>query len=111
VLVSARLWHDLLAPGGLGAPVPQGAEHSQSVDACPLARVPGGAAAARSLTALAQQRGGAEAEAAAVVASLEAEAAPLAAAPTGVPASPPFAQDGTKWRLVRPQDPPEQPEG
>src|SRR5256885_14997590 len=47
-----------------------------------------GDAPARSLTALAQRPGVAEADAAAVVASLEEEAAPLAAAPTGVPASP-----------------------
>src|SRR2546422_8464305 len=47
-----------------------------------------GDAPARSLTALAQRLGVAEAEAAAVVASLEAEAAPLAAASAVVPPSP-----------------------
>src|SRR3989449_1219164 len=50
-----------------------------------------GDAPARSLTALAQRLGVAEADAAAIVASLEEEAAPLAAAPTGVLASPPCA--------------------
>src|SRR3989449_2520235 len=47
-----------------------------------------GDAPARSLTALAQRLGVAEAEAAAVVASLEEEAAPLAAASAVVPPSP-----------------------
>src|SRR6266850_884063 len=52
------------------------------------ARRPLGDAPARSLTALAQRLWVAEADAAAVVASLEEEAALLAAAPTGGPASP-----------------------
>ena len=47
-----------------------------------------GAAPARSLTALAQRLGVSETDAASVVASLEAEAAPLAAASTSVPTSP-----------------------
>jgi len=56
-----------------------------------------GDAPARSLTALAQRLGVAEAAPATVVASLEEAPAPLA---TG----PPFAHDGTERRIVRPQD-------
>src|SRR6266581_1406209 len=63
-----------------------------------------GDAPARSLTALAQRLGVSEADAATVVAPLEAPV-PLATAPAAVP---PFAQDGTERRIVRPQDSPAQ---
>src|SRR5437016_3805652 len=60
-----------------------------------------GDAPARSLTALAQRLGVSEADAATVI-------TPLAEEPAAVPASPPFAHDGTERRIVRPQDPVEQ---
>src|SRR6266446_6487544 len=63
-----------------------------------------GDAPARSLTALAQRLGVSEA-AAAVVAPLEEELAPLATAPAVVLAFPSCAHDGTERRIVRPQDP------
>src|SRR6266446_4367838 len=53
-----------------------------------------GDAPARSLTALAQRLGVSEAEAATVVAPLEEQLAPLAAAPAGVPASPLWPMTG-----------------
>ena len=69
-----------------------------------------GDAPARSLTALAQRLGVSEADAATVVAPLEEEPAPVAAAPSRRAGVPPFAHDGTERRIVRPQDPAEQTE-
>ena len=68
-----------------------------------------GDAPARSLMALAQRLGVAEADAAAVVASLEEEAAPWPRHPLSC-RRPLFAHDGTERRIVRPQDPAEQTE-
>ena len=67
-----------------------------------------GDAPARSLTALAQRLGVAEADAATVVAPLAEEPAPVATVPAATPESPLFAHDGTERRIVRPQDPVEQ---
>ena len=67
-----------------------------------------GDAPTRSLAALAQRLGVAEADAATVVIPLAEEPAPVrrrARRRTGVP---PFAHDGTERRIVRPQDPVEQ---
>src|SRR6516162_9703941 len=67
-----------------------------------------GDAPARSLTALAQRLGVAEADAATVVAPLAEEPAPVATVPAATPESPLFAHDGTERRIVRPQDAAEQ---
>ena len=61
-----------------------------------------GDAPARSLTALAQRLGVAEADAATLVTPLEEEPPPVIGQP------PPFAHDGTERRIVRPQDAAEQ---
>ena len=63
-----------------------------------------GDAPARSLAALAQRLGVAEADAATVVAPLAEESAPVATVPAATPESPLFAHDGTERRIVRPQD-------
>src|SRR5262249_21167246 len=68
-----------------------------------------GDAPARSLTALAQRLGVAEADTATVVTPLEEAPAPVVA-PAATPDPPPFAHDGTERRIVRPQDPVEQQE-
>src|SRR5207244_3302061 len=67
-----------------------------------------GDAPTRSLTTLAQRLGVAEADAAMAITPLAEERAPVASAPVATPVSPPFAHDGTKRRIVRPQDPAEQ---
>jgi hypothetical protein len=67
-----------------------------------------GNAPARTLTALAQRLGVAEAEAATVGVPLEEAPAPVSTGPTAASASPPCAHDGTAQRIVRPQDPPAQ---
>ena len=68
-----------------------------------------GDAPARSLSALAQRLGVSEADARTVVAPLEEESAPDRR-PSRRAGVPPFAHDGTERRIVRPQDPAEQPE-
>jgi hypothetical protein len=70
-----------------------------------------GDAPARTVAALTERLGVAEAEAAALVvppAEPVSPASPSAAAPTPVTPSPPFGHDGTERRIERPQDPTEQ---